>query len=158
MVSLFKMVSKSYKKVVFTIRFGKVLVNKKSDGWKWTNFSYFGYIMARITPFLPFWCGFKSNKRSHSGDDGDEDPPVPIPNTEVKLIYGESSWHRAPARIANCRISIKNDRFSVEKRSFFLYLHFLTSSRFQAFQPRFGSENYLVFLTFRINSNVFLTA
>ena len=59
---------------------------------------------------------------SHSGDDGDEDPPVPIPNTEVKLIYGESSWHRAPARIANCRISIKNDRFSVEKRSFFLYL------------------------------------
>ena len=59
--------------------------------------------------------------RSHSGDDGDEDPPVPIPNTEVKLIYGESSWHRAPARIANCRISIKNDRFSTEKRSFFLY-------------------------------------
>ena len=101
---------------------------------------------------------FKSNKRSHSGDDGDEDPPVPIPNTEVKLIYGESSWHRAPARIANCRISIKNDRFSSEKRSFFLYLHFLASSHFRAFQPRFGSENYLVFLTFRINSNVFLTA
>ena len=40
--------------------------------------------------------------------------------TEVKLIYGESSWKEAPARIANCRISIKNDRFSTEKRSFFL--------------------------------------
>ena len=32
---------------------------------------------------------FKSNKRSHSGDNGDE--PVPIPNTEVKLVYGEST-------------------------------------------------------------------
>ena len=59
--------------------------------------------MCLYHPAFPF----KSNKRSHSGDDGDEDPPVPIPNTEVKLIYGESSWHRAPARIANCRISIK---------------------------------------------------
>ncbi len=28
---------------------------------------------------------------SHSGDNGDEDPPVPIPNTEVKLVYGEST-------------------------------------------------------------------
>ena len=25
------------------------------------------------------------------GDNGDEDPPVPIPNTEVKLVYGEST-------------------------------------------------------------------
>ncbi len=30
--------------------------------------------------------GFKSYKRSHSGDDSNEDPPVPIPNTEVKLV------------------------------------------------------------------------
>ena len=62
---------------------------------------------------------FKSNKRSHSGDNGDEDPPVPIPNTEVKLVYAESTWHTAPGRIGNCRISIKNDRFWLEKRSFF---------------------------------------
>ena len=47
--------------------------------------------MAPITPFFHFFCGFKSNKRSHSGDNGDEDPPVPIPNTEVKLVYAEST-------------------------------------------------------------------
>ena len=28
----------------------------------------------------------------HSGDDGKEDPPVPIPNTEVKLFNAESTW------------------------------------------------------------------
>ena len=27
----------------------------------------------------------------HGGDDGREDPPVPIPNTEVKLSYAEST-------------------------------------------------------------------
>ena len=26
------------------------------------------------------------------GVDGDEDPPVPLPNTEVKLIYVENTW------------------------------------------------------------------
>ena len=36
-------------------------------------------------------CGFKSYKRSHSGDDGGEDPPVPIPNTEVKLTCARST-------------------------------------------------------------------
>ena len=30
-------------------------------------------------------------KRSHSGDDEAEDPPVPIPNTEVKLCVAEST-------------------------------------------------------------------
>ena len=29
---------------------------------------------------------------NHSGDDGKEDPPVPIPNTEVKLFYAESTY------------------------------------------------------------------
>ena len=29
---------------------------------------------------------------SHSGDDGKEDPPVPIPNTEVKLFNAESTY------------------------------------------------------------------
>ena len=31
------------------------------------------------------------NKYNHSGDDGKEVPPVPIPNTEVKLFYAEST-------------------------------------------------------------------
>ena len=32
----------------------------------------------------------------HSGDDSREDPPVPIPNTEVKLSYAESTWSNDP--------------------------------------------------------------
>ena len=47
----------------------------------------------------------RSEAGSHSGDDGDEVPPVPIPNTEVKLVRGESTWHIAPGRITRCRIS-----------------------------------------------------
>ena len=48
-------------------------------------------ITGKNQAILKLFSGFKSNKRSHSGDNGDEDPPVPIPNTEVKLVYGESS-------------------------------------------------------------------
>ena len=33
----------------------------------------------------------KTEIYNHSGDDGKEDPPVPIPNTEVKLFYAEST-------------------------------------------------------------------
>ena len=33
-----------------------------------------------------------NNDYNHSGDDGKEDPPVPIPNTEVKLFYAESTY------------------------------------------------------------------
>ena len=28
---------------------------------------------------------------SHSGDDSNEDPPVPIPNTEVKLVIADGT-------------------------------------------------------------------
>ena len=34
----------------------------------------------------------ESGVYSNSGDDGKEDPPVPIPNTEVKLFYAESTY------------------------------------------------------------------
>ncbi len=34
----------------------------------------------------------KNGIYNHSGDDGKEDPPVPIPNTEVKLFYAESTY------------------------------------------------------------------
>ena len=30
-----------------------------------------------------------------SGDNGGEDPPVPISNTEVKLISAEDTWREA---------------------------------------------------------------
>ena len=33
---------------------------------------------------------------NHSGDDSNEDPPVPIPNTEVKLVYARCSWVLTP--------------------------------------------------------------
>ena len=32
----------------------------------------------------------------HGGDDGREVPPVPIPNTEVKLSHAESTWASTP--------------------------------------------------------------
>jgi hypothetical protein len=31
-----------------------------------------------------------------SGDDGEEDTPVPIPNTEVKLFSADGTWAVAP--------------------------------------------------------------
>ena len=37
-----------------------------------------------------------NNEYNHSGDDGKEDPPVPIPNTEVKLFYAESTCRLLP--------------------------------------------------------------
>ena len=36
------------------------------------------------------------DKYNHSGDDGKEVPPVPIPNTEVKLFYAESTCRLLP--------------------------------------------------------------
>ena len=48
--------------------------------------------MGKNRRFLLPVSRFKSYKRSHSGDDSTEDPPVPIPNTEVKLCHARSSW------------------------------------------------------------------
>ena len=41
------------------------------------------------------YCG-DAEIYNHSGDDGKEDPPVPIPNTEVKLFYAESTCRELP--------------------------------------------------------------
>ena len=52
-----------------------------------------GYIYAKIAiicVYLYYDCGFKSNKRSHSGDDGDEDPPVPIPREQSVALPSPS--------------------------------------------------------------------
>ena len=35
---------------------------------------------------------WKDGIYNHSGDDSKEDPPVPIPNTEVKLFNAESTY------------------------------------------------------------------
>ena len=34
----------------------------------------------------------ETQKKYNSGGNGEEDPPVPIPNTEVKLFSAESTW------------------------------------------------------------------
>ena len=36
------------------------------------------------------------------GDDGKKDTPVPISNTEVKLLSADSSWGFLPARVGRC--------------------------------------------------------
>ena len=40
---------------------------------------------------------WRKKDEQESGDDSGEDPPVPIPNTEVKLSSAEDTW-RATAR------------------------------------------------------------
>ena len=39
-------------------------------------------------------CGFQGTQKPYtiSGGNGERDPPVPIPNTEVKLISAEDTW------------------------------------------------------------------
>ena len=36
--------------------------------------------------------GFEGAALNHSGDESEEVPPVPIPNTEVKLLSVEDTW------------------------------------------------------------------
>ena len=36
------------------------------------------------------------------GDDGKKDTPVPISNTEVKLLSADSSWGFPPVRVGRC--------------------------------------------------------
>ena len=40
----------------------------------------------------------------NGGDDSREDPPVPIPNTEVKLSYADGTASRG--RVGSCRLSL----------------------------------------------------
>ena len=39
----------------------------------------------------------EANCDDEAGDDGEKDTPVPIPNTEVKLLSAENTW-RATSR------------------------------------------------------------
>ena len=38
-----------------------------------------------------------------SGDNGEEDTPVLIPNTEVKLFSADGSWDFVSARVGHCQ-------------------------------------------------------
>ena len=107
--------------------------------------SIFASFPRKIEGFKNSLYRFKSNKRSHSSDNGFRVHLFPFrasealpcrrcsacgkrQKTEVKLVYAESTWHRAPGRIGNCRISIKNDRFQAENGHFsFVLVDFLTA-------------------------------
>ena len=38
-----------------------------------------------------------------SGSNGEKVTPVPIPNTEVKLLSADGSWGLAPVRVGRCQ-------------------------------------------------------
>ena len=48
-----------------------------------------------------------------SGGDSEKVTPVPIPNTEVKLLSANGSWGFPPVRVGRCRAKSKNSRKTV---------------------------------------------
>ena len=69
---------------------------------------------------------------NHSGDNGRKDPPVPIPNTEVKLSNAEST-QRATARedrSSPLLIFLKRSSSVFSRRSFFVPLSRIITKRF----------------------------
>ena len=49
-----------------------------------------------------------------SGDYGKKVTPVPIPNTEVKLLSADGSWGIAPVRVGRCQALIFRSSSVVE--------------------------------------------
>lgn len=43
-----------------------------------------------------------SKQEETCGNEGKKDTPVPIPNTEVKLLSADGSWGPPPARVGRC--------------------------------------------------------
>ena len=65
--------------------------NKKTDMRKYLSICYVVVNLLK-EGLLNLYVYRESGIYSHSGGDGKEDPPVPIPNTEVKLFYAESTY------------------------------------------------------------------
>ena len=87
--------------------------------------------------------GFKSYKRSHSGDDSNEGPPVPIPNTEVKLVYARCSWVLTLQDKVVAGFHLKSTRFHSENGCFsILFARIRIASSLTNFKsvtpPRYG--------------------
>ena len=55
-----------------------------------------------------------------SGGDSEKVTPVPIPNTEVKLLSANGSWGFPPVRVGRCRAKMK-----LLKRNFYIFLYVL---------------------------------
>ncbi len=59
----------------------------------WRSFVRICYVVVNLRENKRCMCSYREVEiYNHSGDDGKEDPPVPIPNTEVKLFYAESTY------------------------------------------------------------------
>ena len=80
----------------------------------------------------------RKRRYNHSGDYGRKVPPVPIPNTEVKLSYAESTlrdtaWEDRSSPLLSCPSIFKTDR-----REFFI-LYIKTAG--VSMRPRFFVDN-----------------
>ena len=42
-------------------------------------------------------------EKNRSGNNGEKVTPVPIPNTEVKLLSADGSWDFVPVRVGRCQ-------------------------------------------------------
>ena len=81
---------KPYKEILFD-SLGKGVERKEE--YAGNKFVYVGVSSRAGTRRRRSGNGWKLTQiYSNSGDDGKEDPPVPIPNTEVKLFYAESTY------------------------------------------------------------------
>ena len=74
---------------------------------------------------LSFYVVFREHPDKFS-DDGYEEPPVPIPNTVVKLVNAESTWLETAWED---RKSLINKRRAPNRVLFFYYLVSLHTSR-----------------------------
>ena len=73
-------------------------------------------------------CECARNTLNHTGDDSKRDPPVPIPNTEVKPLSAECTWletareNRTLPVFSNKKASERNKRVvKLDWRSLFLF-------------------------------------
>ena len=46
--------------------------------------------------------------QKQSGNNGEKVTPVPIPNTEVKLLSADGSWDFVPVRVGRCQAKDRN--------------------------------------------------
>ena len=53
-----------------------------------------------------------------SGNNGEKVTPVPIPNTEVKLLSADGSWDLVPVRVGRCQVQRRQSFWIV----FFVFL------------------------------------
>ena len=70
----------------------------------------------RLPGFYPISSILSSFERTisqinKSGNYGEKVTPVPIPNTEVKLLSADGSWGFAPVRVGRCQAEDRNLRF-----------------------------------------------